>query len=193
MKLLDDLVTELCESMTFGQPERGPEEYEGNPVGLDEEATKGICRELNRHQASLFVLFHQYQKHHWLVEGPQWRDLHLYLEEAYKQIHADLDAVAERITALGAIPSASLKALSQKAYVVHEPEGFYPIRSSLQHDLRAEAVIAKALRLTIENAERHGDYGTGHILKGVLTRTEDRAHHLDHYLASDNLSWEVTA
>jgi len=46
--------------------------------------------ELDKHLATLFVLFHQCQKHHWLVEGPQFRDIHHFLEEGYTEIHKQL-------------------------------------------------------------------------------------------------------
>ena len=157
-------------------------------MGLKQEDAVAIAKELNRHQSSLFILFHQYQKHHWLVEGPQFRDLHLYLEDSYTQVHKDLDAIAERITVLGTIPTSSPVELTKQAYVVHEPEGYFPLRQMLEHNLKMERLICTMLRKTIARASEAQDFGTATLLKQVLMAAEDRAHHLDHYLAEDGLA-----
>lgn len=183
----DTIVEELNERFKATRPDRTPEETEENVIGLHHQGAITTARELNRHQASLFVLFHQYQKHHWLVEGPQFRDLHLFMEECYKEIHKDLDAIAERITVLGAIPSASLNQLAEDAYLKHEQEGYFNTRSMLRHDLEGEKIICTMLRRTITSAQERSDYGTATLLKQILMRSEDRAHHLDHYLADDGL------
>jgi DNA-binding ferritin-like protein len=168
-------------------PWRSPSELEENPINLDREAAKEIAPELDTHLASLFTIFHQYQKHHWLVEGPQFRDIHLHLEECYTQIHKDLDAIAERMTALGGIPTSSPSAQAKLAYIEHEAEGVFRIREMLDRDRTAEGEIAKRLRSTIKLCTSHSDFGTETLLKQVLMRVEDRAHHLDHFLGEDSL------
>lgn len=187
MDILEKTLGELDEKITFGKAERERGSYEENPIGLQENVAKDVGQQLDRHQASLFVLFHQYQKHHWLVEGPQWRDLHLYLEQAYNQIHADLDEIAERLTVLGGIPSSGPAALLKASYIEHEPEGKYSIRTSLENSMAAEKLIAQALRASIISATEQGDFGSEHLLKKTLVNVEDRAHHLEHYLADDRL------
>jgi starvation-inducible DNA-binding protein len=168
-------------------PWRPADEIETNPIGLSTDAARAIVPELDRHLASLFVLFHQYQKHHWLVEGPQFRDLHLFLEEGYTEIHRQLDAVAERITALGGVPTASPAAQADLAYIEHEPEGVFRVADMLARDRAFEALIASNLRKTIRLTAANDDFGTETLLRGLLLKIEERAHHLDHYLGSDSL------
>lgn len=162
-------------------------ELEGNPIGIDDEIVARIAPRLDEHLASLFTLFHQYQKHHWLVEGPQFRDIHVYLEESYNAVHAQADAVAERMTALGAVPTSGPVAQSELSYVEHEPEGVFRLRDMLGRDRDAEGEIARRLRDTIPLCTKLGDYGTETMLKQLLLQVEDRAHHLDHYLGDDSL------
>ena len=187
MDTLEKHLSELQEKHSFGKPERKAGSFEENPIGLPAKVAKDIGTQLDRHQSSLFVLFNQYQKHHWVVEGPQWRDLHLYLEQAYTQIHQDLDALAERMTVLGGVPSSGPAALLKSAYIEHEPEGKFSIRASLENSMAAEKLIAIALRTSIEEANKAGDFGSERLLKKTLEHTEDRAHHLEHYLADDKL------
>jgi DNA-binding ferritin-like protein len=161
---------------------------EKNPIGLPTDVVEQIVPELDRHLASLFVLFHQYQKHHWLVRGPQFRDLHLYLEEAYEEIHEQADVIAERMTVLGGLPTSGPVAQAETAYIEHEPEGEPAVRTMLEHDLQAEQVITQRFRASIRTAAELEDYGTEHMLKSMLFNIEDRAHHLDHYLERNTLT-----
>lgn len=55
-------------------------EYEGNPVGLSEETCETMRRHLDRHLAT-----------HWLAEGPQFHDPHLFLEDNYHELHQPSD------------------------------------------------------------------------------------------------------
>lgn len=170
------------------KPLREHNHISDNPVGLSTEAVEAIIPELDAHTSSLFVLFHQYQKHHWLVEGPQFRDLHLFLGENYKQIHDDVDALAERVTLLGGIPTSSPANQEKRAYIKVEPEGQFPIRESLRADMEAEGRIARAIRNTIKVCTEHGDFGTRNLLESILVRVEDRAHHIEHFLGDDSLA-----
>lgn len=160
---------------------------EDNPVGIPREVAFELTGELDAHLASLFLLFHQYQKHHWLVEGPQFHDIHVLLGGSYEAVHKEVDQIAERITALGAIPVAHPGELIRAAYISHEEEGFFPLRAMLTADMRAERMIAIRLRETIRKAFELGDYGTRNLLEKILLEVEDRAHHLSHLLAEDSL------
>lgn len=177
----------MNESEMNTTPWRSVDEIEDNPVGLPESAAKALIPELNAHLSSMFVLFHQYQKHHWLVEGPQFRDIHHFLEDGYTQIHKQVDAVAERITAIGGVPVSAPDAQVEAAYIEHEPEGIFRIRDMLARDRMHERTIAVNLRKTIRLCTEHGDFATETLLKGMLLDIEDRAHHLDHFLGEDSL------
>lgn len=161
---------------------------EDNPVGLSRDAVERTIPMLDQHVASLFTLFHQYQKHHWLVFGPQFRDLHIYLEEAYTEIHQDLDALAERMTVLGGLPTADPARQAELSYFDHEDEGERPVRDMLKANLRAEQVVIRRLRESIAVVMKAGDFGTEKLLKDILFHAEDRAHHLDHYLERNTLT-----
>jgi DNA-binding ferritin-like protein len=162
-------------------------------VGLDDDTVEQLIPKLDAIQCTLWTLYHQYQKHHWLVEGPQFRDLHHFFEESYEEVHTYLDRVAERMTALGGIPTSQPANIADRSIVDHEPEGTYRIRQMMEHDLAAERTLATALRDTIQLARDLGDPGTERTVKKVLTKVEDRAHHLDHFLGDDSLEHGRTA
>jgi len=177
---------------THGEPWRPQQMIEENPVGIDPEAAEQLIPKLDEIQATLWTLYHQYHKHHWLVEGPQFHDLHAFFEENYMEVHKYVDRVAERITALGGIPTSSPAGHAEISHVEHEPEGTYRLRQMLRHDLDAERTLCQQLRETIQLAVEHGDPGTERTVKKVLTKAEDRAHHLDHLLGEDTLERGLT-
>lgn len=173
-------------------PLRSVGEVEGNPVGLSEKACKELVAHLDRHLASFSLLYHQYHKHHWLVMGPQFRDLHLFLEEHYEQIHQQFDAIAERLTVLGGIPTCSPSEQEKLAYIQHEPEGRFRIREMLELDIECEKILCQELRRSVKVAFEHGDFGTKRLLETWLGHAEDRAHHLEHFLEADSLEIGLT-
>ena len=167
---------------------RDQKEYEGNPVGLSQEVAEEVAQHLDKHLASFITIYHQYHKHHWMVEGPQFRDLHLFFEDNYNQIHEGYDAIAERLTVMGVAPTCHPANVAKLAYIEHEAEGVYRIRESLQHDMEAEKTIAIELRKSIKRMIDLGDYATKSLLEAQLLQTEDRAHHAEHFLGEDSLS-----
>ena len=167
---------------------RKKKEYEGNPVGLSDKACKQISADLDKHLAAMWIMYAQYHKHHWMVEGPQFRDLHLFLQSHYEEVNLQLDAIAERITLLGYTPSTSLITYAKKAYIEQEDEDVFHIRESLKHDMLNERKIAVEFRKTIKLCIKHDDFGTKSMLEGFLFKIEDRAHHLEHFLGEDSLA-----
>ena len=166
---------------------RSKSTYEGNPVGLSKEACDEISAELDRHLSSFVVMYMQYHKYHWMVEGPQFRDLHLFLQNHYEEINLDLDAIAERITLLGHTPSTTLKAFQENSYCEEEAEDVMHIRESLKFAMNNETRICKEFRKTIHTCLKCDDFGTKRMIEGMLERAENRAHHLEHFLGDDSL------
>ncbi len=171
----------------YAEPWRPQQMIEENPVDISDEAVEALLPKLDEIQSTMWSMYHQYHKHHWLVEGPQFRDLHLFFEKHYTELHKYIDRIAERITALGGIPTCAPTNQSALSHVTHEPEGTYRLRDMLKHDLRAEATLSKLVRESIDVALEHGDHGTKRQLEKVLTKAEDRAHHIDHFLGEDSL------
>ncbi len=171
---------------------REKKEYDGNPVGLTKDVALEIAEHLDRHLAALQVLYHQYHKHHWLVEGPQFRDLHLFLEENYTQIHEAFDEVAERITVMGISPTCHPVEWTKLSYIEHEPEGVYRIRTMLENDMESEKTISIELRKSIKVALSLEDFASKKLMEEILADTEDRAHHIEHFLGEDTLAIGLT-
>jgi len=166
-------------------------EVEGSEaLRVDAERAEQIVDALNTDLASTYVLYHQLKKHHWNVEGAEFRDLHLFLGEAAEEAEAFADELAERAQALGGVPVAGTDAISEHAAVEPEDEDVYDVRTSLRNDMEMYGDIIETLRGHVELAENLGDPTTAHLLRENLINVEDAAHHIEHYLEDDTLVLE---
>lgn len=175
----------------LGEPRQQFGELVENPIGLEPAQLQDLVNNLNADLGSMFVLFHQYQKHHWVVEGPQFRELHLLLEEFYNETREFGDQIAERITALGGVPVSGPRKQADLAYIEHEPEGIWPLRNMLERDITSNRQIITTLRQHIQQAEGIGDYGTENLLKSILQGQENQAHELQHMLEDESLTRQI--
>ena len=66
---------------------------------LEQEKVEQIVDALNTDLAATYVLYHQVKKHHWNVEGAEFRDIHLFLGEAAEELEETADELAERVQA----------------------------------------------------------------------------------------------
>jgi DNA-binding ferritin-like protein len=163
---------------------------EGNPVRLDQEKAEQIVEALNTDLADAYVLYHQLHKHHWNVEGAEFRDIHIFLQEAYEDVEEAADDIAERLQAIGGVPHANMTTLSEHATVEPEDEDVYDIRTSLANDLEMYGDIIESTREHIELADGLGDHATAQMLREQLIDLEEHAHVIDHYLEDDTLVLE---
>lgn len=157
---------------------------------LEQEKVEQIVEALNSDLADAYVLYHQLRKHHWNVEGAEFRDLHLFLGEAAEDAEAAADELAERVQALGGVPHASGATLEANATVDPEDENVYDIRTSLARDMEIYGEIIETTRGHIELTEELGDHASAQMLREQLIGLEEAAHHIEHYLENDTLVTE---
>jgi DNA-binding ferritin-like protein len=160
---------------------------EDNPVRLEKEKAAQVIEALNTDLANAYVLYHQLHKHHWNVAGAEHLDIHTFLQEAYEDVEAAADELAERVQAIGGVPHASMPALSEAATVDPEDEDVYDIRTSFENDLDIYGDVIESYREHVELAEGLGDYATAEMLREHLVHLEEHAHVIDHYLEDDTL------
>ncbi|QLH83519.1 DNA starvation/stationary phase protection protein DpsA [Halosimplex pelagicum] len=160
---------------------------EENSLRIERGKAEQVVEALNADLASTYVLYHQLKKHHWNVEGAEFRDLHLFLGEAAEHAEAAADEMAERLQALGGTPVSNPVNIAETAPVEFEGDDVYDIRTSLEHDLEIYGDNIESLREHVELAADLGDHATAEILREILVQVEEDAHHVEHYLEDDTL------
>ena len=73
------------------------------PIALSEEARAESCQLLNEILADSMILYALYKKHHWLVAGPTFYQLHLLFDKHAEEQTELIDLLAERVQSLGGI------------------------------------------------------------------------------------------
>lgn len=162
-------------------------EVESNPLMLSEDVTKQVIEALNQHLASMYVLHHQYHKHQWVVEGPQFRELEQLFALHAEQVELAAVELGERINALGGVPASTMRKQLEVAYVDEEPDGIIGLRDMLERDVESERTIANRLREHIKLVTDLGDWGTEDLLKVTLQATEKRASFVQKHLERESL------
>ena len=162
-------------------------DIESNVLMLDEKVTRQMVDVLNQHLASLYVLHHQYHKHQWVVEGPQFRELEQLFAMHAEQVELAAVEVGERANALGGVPAATMRKQLEISYLEEEPDGIIGIRDMLERDVDAERTIATKLREHITRAIELEDWGTEDLLKQTLQATEKRAAFVQKHLERESL------
>jgi starvation-inducible DNA-binding protein len=158
-----------------------------NPVLLEANVTTPVCEGLNIGLASFQALYLQYQKHHFVVEGADFYPLHQFFEESYQETQGHTHELGERLNGLGGVPAASFIKLAELCCFTPEADGVYACRQMVMHDLKAEQAMITLLRRQAGHAESLGDRATRYLYEQILLKTEERAYHLTHFLASDSL------
>ena len=163
-------------------------EVANNPIGLDKEIVVPVCEGLNLALASFQGLYLQYEKHHFVVEGSEFYSIHQYLQESYEAVREHAHDIGERLNGLGGTPAASFSKLAELCCFTPEEDGIFDCRKMIENDLVAEQAIIDLIRRQAAQTESLGDRATRHLYEQILLATEERAFHLDHFLATDSLT-----
>ena len=158
-----------------------------NAIALETSITTPVCEGLNILLASFQAMYIQYQKHHFVVEGAEFYLIHNYFEESYDQVKEHVHDIGERLDGLGGVPVASFSKLAELCCFTPEADGIYRCRQMIENDLAGEQAIITVLRRQASQAESLGDRATRYLYETILLKTEERAYHLDHFLANDTL------
>ncbi|NJM47593.1 MAG: DNA starvation/stationary phase protection protein [Alkalinema sp. RU_4_3] len=158
-----------------------------NPIGLETATTEPVCEGMNRLLASFQALYIQYQKHHFVVEGAEFYSLHEFFNDSAKEAQGYVHDLGERLNSLGGVPVASFTQLANLCCFTPESDGIYSCRAMLENDLKAEKEVIKVLRQLAAQCDSLGDRATRFLYEKILLSTEERAFHLDHFMAQDTL------
>ncbi|MEC4894946.1 MAG: ferritin-like domain-containing protein [Oscillatoria sp. PMC 1051.18] len=163
-------------------------EIKDNVVGFAPEEITPVCEGLNIALASFQALYLQYEKHHFVVEGSQFYSLHQYFQESYEAVRNHVHEVGERLHGLGGTPVASFTKLAELCCFEPEDDSIFPSRQMVEQDLKAEQALIGLIRRQAAQAESVGDRATRYLYEQILLQTEERAFHLEHFLAADSLT-----
>ncbi len=145
-------------------------------IGLTEEQRQGVVDLLNKDLSDSYLLVIKTKKFHWDVVGPQFRTLHQLWDEQYEAISMNIDAIAERIRALGGYPIGTAKGFLDNA-TIREHAGDLPDAEDMVERLVGDhEQIIRNLRSHIDEcSDDYHDEGTADFLTALMEQHEEMA------------------
>ena len=153
------------------------------PIALAADARGESAQILNGILADTTILYAMYKKHHWLVAGPSFYQLHLLFDKHAGEQLELIDLLAERVQSLGAIAVGDPRHAAELTRIERPPNGAEHVPAMISRLLQAHETIIIAVRDAIERTERNGDWGSNDLLMSdVLRRNELQVWFLSEHL-----------
>jgi starvation-inducible DNA-binding protein len=145
-------------------------------IGLSDQQREGVIGILNTLLSDEYLLYTKTRNYHWNVYGPQFNDLHKFLEVQYEQLEDVVDEVAERARALGGFAFGTMAEFVQHTRLKEHPKEYPDARHMLANLLADHESLVRQLRVDLEICdEKFNDAGTTDFLTGLMERHEKMA------------------
>ena len=143
-------------------------------IGIDEKDRRRIAEGLERLLADNFSLYLKTHNFHWNVKGPMFQTLHVMFMEQYNELWLALDAIAERIRALG-FPAPGTAAEYAKLSSIAETPGVPEAKEMVRLLVQGHEAVAKTARKIFPAVEKASDEPTADLLTQRLQVHEKTA------------------
>jgi starvation-inducible DNA-binding protein len=143
------------------------------PIALSHEARSESCQLLNEILADSMVLYAMYKKHHWLVAGPTFYQLHLLFDKHAEEQTELIDLIAERVQSLGGIAVGDPRHAAELTTIDRPPNGSEDVPAMIHRLLDAHETIIEKVRDAIDKTEKAKDWGSNDMLMGDVLRRHE--------------------
>ncbi len=143
------------------------------PIALSAEARGESAQLLNVILADSMILYAMYKKHHWLVAGPTFYQLHLLFDKHAEEQQELIDLLAERVQTLGAIAVGDPRHAAELTTIDRPPNGAEEVPAMIHRLLDAHETVIAKVRRAIDRTDKNADWGSNDLLMSdVLRRNE---------------------
>ncbi len=143
------------------------------PIALPDKAKTASCKLLNEILSDSMVLYSLYKKHHWLVAGPTFYQLHLLFDKHAEEQTEIIDLLAERVQSLGGIAVGDPRHAAELTTIPRPPDGAEEVAVMIDRTLRAHETIIEKVRAGITATEESEDWGTNDVLMSDVLRRHE--------------------
>jgi starvation-inducible DNA-binding protein len=143
------------------------------PIALDESVCGESVENLNQLLADTMTLRDLYKKHHWQVAGPTFYSLHLLFDKHFEEQSGLVDAIAERIQALGGVSLAMAHDVAETTLIPRPPKGREGVPAQASRLLHAHEIVLKEARTMARLAADRRDDGTNDLIVSNVIRTNE--------------------
>jgi starvation-inducible DNA-binding protein len=143
------------------------------PIALAHDARLQSCQILNQILADSMILYGLYKKHHWLVRGHTFYQLHLLLDKHAAEQLELIDMIAERVQTLGGIAIADPRHVAEVTRVPRPPNGCEEVPAMLSRLLEAHEIVITEVRDGVTKTAENRDDGTNDMLMSDVLRRHE--------------------
>jgi starvation-inducible DNA-binding protein len=119
------------------------------------------------------VLYALYKKHHWLLAGPTFYQLHLLFDKHAEEQLELVDLIAERVQSLGGIAVGDPRHAAELTTIPRPPDGAEEVAVMIDRTLHAHEIVIEKVREAIETTEEIKDWGSNDMLMGDVLRRHE--------------------
>ena len=124
--------------------------------------------------ADTYMLYFKTHSYHWNVRGPQFTSLHDLFMQQYTELWTSIDALAERIRAVGELAPSASSELARESSVTEET-GAPPAEQMIKNLIEAHRVTARSVQAALEAGEKAQDAVTVDLMTRRLEVHEQTA------------------
>jgi starvation-inducible DNA-binding protein len=143
------------------------------PLGLSYDARLYASERLNQILCDSQILHALYKKHHWLMRGPTFYQLHLLFDKHAGEQGELIDQVAERVQTLGGIAVGDPRHVAEITRVPRPPNGCEEVPAMISRLLEAHELILIDAHDAAKKAAEMGDDGTNDLIVSDVIRTNE--------------------
>ena len=141
------------------------------PIGLSYDARLYSCQRLNQLLADTQILYALYKKHHWLMRGHTFYQLHLLLDKHAGEQLEIIDEIAERIQSLGGLAVGDPRHAAEITRIPRAPDGCEDVPGMISRLLDAHETILTDAHDAAAKVIGLGDDGSNDLIVSDIIRT----------------------
>lgn len=146
----------------------------GVNIGINERDREEIAQGLSRLLADTYTLYVKTHNFHWNVTGPMFDTLHKLFEAQYRALAEAVDAIAERIRALGFPAPGTYAEFARLASIQEEP-GVPDAETMIRRLLEGHEAAVRTARSVLPAVNRAHDEPTLNVVSERMQAHEKAA------------------
>ncbi len=152
-------------------------------IGISKKDRTAIAQGLSRLLADSYTLYLTTHNFHWNVTGPMFNTLHQMFEVQYTELALAVDAIAERIRALGEPAPATYSAFAELTRL-EEPVGVPSAEEMIRQLVKGQEAVVRTAREIMPVVDEADDEPTADLLTQRMQVHEKTAWMLRSMLAN---------
>ena len=132
-------------------------------IGIEAKQREQIAQSLSKVLADSYTLYLKTHNFHWNVTGPMFQTLHLMFEQHYNELALAVDAIAERVRALGFPAPGTYRQFSALS-VIQEEDAIPKATDMIRLLVEGHEAVARTARTAFTIAAAANDQPTCDVL-----------------------------